>query len=349
MVVFFCCLSLFDETLLELFNIFNYFNNKKQRTCEHSIIIGVYSKKTIMKKDLQNILVPVDFNESSMKAARYACYLAGKIKANVVLLNVLEISGVLMDLFSSGDELVKLTDKNKDQLQSMIQELKKEGKGIDISTKIERGKPYQKILETAEEVNARMIILGENHQGDLKTKNLGSTVYHVTLKSPVPVITYKGFHDEEINKIVVPLDLTKETKRKIASALLYGRNYHAKIYFVSALIGGIKLEESRIYKKLTEAKETLDKNNVPCEIKLFERSEIEPYQRVLDYTKEVRADMILLMTHHEGYTYDNYIGAFAHHIINESNVSVMSLTSSATSVDFKSLLGAIVDPFAIFN
>ncbi len=302
-----------------------------------------------MKKDLQNILVPVDFNESSLKAAKYAYYIAKKINANIVLLNVMEISGVLLDLFSSGDELVKLSDKIKDNLQTMIDELKEDGQEINISSKIERGKPYQKILDVAEEIDARMIILGENHQGELKTKDLGSTVYHVTLKSPVPVITYKGTHDKELDKIVVPLDLTKQTKEQILSAMTYGLNYDSKIYFVSALIGGIKLKESRIYKKLNQAKKTLAQNGVESEIKLFERSEIPPYQKVLDFAKEIEADMILVMTHQEGYTYDNYIGAFAHHIINESDVSVVSLTSSATSTDHKSLLGPIVDPFAIFK
>ena len=302
-----------------------------------------------MKKDLQNILVPVDFRDSSFKAIKFAFRIAKKIEANLVLLNVIEIPGMLADLFSSGDELVKITDKSKDKLQEVIDKLKHEDDKIEIQSRIERGKPYQKILETAEEINARIIILGENHQGELKSKNLGSTVYQVTLKSPVPVITYKGSHENVVNKIVVPLDLTKQTKKQIGSALAYGRNYNSKIYLVSALIGGIKLKESRIYKKLKQAKETLDKNNVECEIKLFERSEIEPFQRVLDYTNQIKADMILVMTHQEGYTYDNYIGAFAHHIINQSDVSVMSLTSSATSVDFKSLLGAIVDPFAIFK
>ncbi len=301
-----------------------------------------------MKKYLQNILVPVDFRDSSLKAVKYAFQVAKKIEANLVLINVIEIPGMLAELFSSGDELVKITNKAKDEFQKVIDQLKEEDTEIQIKSRIERGKPYQKILEIAEEMNVRMIILGENHQGELKTKNLGSTVYQVTLKSPVPVITYKGTHENVVNKIVVPLDLTKQTKKQIGSALAYGLNYNSKIYLVSALIGGIKLKESRIYKKLKEAKKTLDQNNVECEIKLFERSEVEPFQRVLDYTNEINADMILVMTHQEGYTYDNYIGAFAHHIINESDVSVMSLTSSATSVDFKSLLGAIVDPFAIF-
>lgn len=301
----------------------------------------------IMEKEIENILVPVDFNESSVKAARYAYQIAKKTYAKIVLLNVIEISGILLDFFSSADQLVKVTEKAKDNLHKIIQDLKETDQDIEVSSRVERGKPYQKILEIAEEIDARLIIIGENHTGDQKTKDLGSTVYHVTLKSSAPVITYKGTRDEVIDKIVVPLDLTKQSKKQILSAIAYGINYKSKIYLVSSIIGGVKLKESRIYKKLKKAKRTLEENNVNCEIQLFKRSDVAPYQRVLDFTHEINADMILVMTHQEGYTYDNYIGAFAHHIINESDVSVLSLTSC--SVDSQTLLSAMVDPFAIFK
>jgi nucleotide-binding universal stress UspA family protein len=300
-----------------------------------------------MEKEIENILVPVDFNESSIKAARYAYQIAKKTHAKIILLNVIEITGILLDFFSSADQLVKITEKAKDNLHAIIQDLKEKDQLVEITSRVERGKPYQKILEVADKIEATLIIIGENHTGDQKTKDLGSTVYHVTLKSTAPVITYKGSHDEAIDRIVVPLDLTKQSKKQILSAIAYGQNYKSKIYLVSALIGGVKLKESRIYKKLKKAKRTLEKNNVDCEIQLFKRSDVAPYQRVLDFAHEINADMILVMTHQEGYTYDNYIGAFAHHIINESDVSVLSLTSC--SIDSQTLLRTMVDPFAIFK
>jgi nucleotide-binding universal stress UspA family protein len=124
-------------------------------------------------------------------------------------------------------------------------------------------------------------------------------------------------------------------------------NYGASITLVSSLIGGIDIEQSRIYKKLERAKQTLEENGIECDMKLFERSDIPPFERVLEYSKEIDASLILVMTHEEGYTYDNYIGAFAHHIINHSEVPVLSLTSSATSMNFKHVLKGVVDPFRI--
>lgn len=60
--------------------------------------------------------------------------------------------------------------------------------------------------------------------------------------------------------------------------------------------------------------------------------------------EEIDAGLILVMTHKEGYTYDNYIGAFAHHIINKSAVPVHSLTSAATNIDFAKFLQSFADP-----
>jgi hypothetical protein len=58
--------------------------------------------------------------------------------------------------------------------------------------------------------------------------------------------------------------------------------------------------------------------------------------------------MILLMTHKEGYNYDNYIGAFAHHLINRSSIPVLSLTASATDFNFRELMKSVVDPVGMF-
>jgi nucleotide-binding universal stress UspA family protein len=297
-----------------------------------------------VKKELKNILVPVDFNPSSLQALSFATDLAEQFGGKVFLLNIIETPGLIADFFASGDALVRITDEAKNRLLKLSESLKKDYPGISFQNRVERGKPYEKILEVAAEIDARFIILGENHQGRDMKKDLGSTVYHVTLKSPVPVITFKGESKAFGNRILVPLDLTRKTSRQLFSALVYGMNYGASISLVSTLVGGIELEKSRIFKKLGDAKKTLEENGVKCDSKLFERSKTPPFERVLEYAKEINASMILVMTHQEGYTYDNYIGAFAHHIINHSEVPVLSLTSSATSLNSKQLLIEIVDP-----
>jgi nucleotide-binding universal stress UspA family protein len=302
-----------------------------------------------MKKELKNILVPIDFNEPSLKAAEFAANLAKRIDGDIFLLNVIETPGLLADFLASGNHLVRLVDQAKEKLQDITHRIGAINGSVNVNHRVERGKSYVRILEVAEEINARFIILGYNHEEDDAEQELGSTVYHVTLKSSVPVLTLKGNATEMGKRIVVPLDLTKETRKQLFSAVVYGMNYGASIHLVSALSAGMNMEESMIYKKLKRAKRVLDENGVESTMKLFDHSKVPPFNRVIDYADEIDADMILLMTHQEGYRYDNYIGAFAHHIISESTVSVLSLTSSASGSGSNNLMKAVIDPVGWFK
>lgn len=301
-----------------------------------------------MKKEKKYILVPVDFHESSRRAASYAVRLAKRLNAEVFLLNIIETPGMFSKYFESGNLLVKITDNAKDALQGVVGDLAAVDDEVKVIGRVDRGKRYERILKVAREIDARMIILGENHEGDEAEKNLGSTVYHVTLKSPVPVLTIKGDPGAFPKSIVVPLDLAHEARKQLYSAMVYGLNYKARIHLVSSLVRGASLKQSLIYKKLRNAKLTLEQNGVETEIQIFEKKGIPAYEQVLNYTDEIDAGMILLMTHQEGYNYDNYIGAFAHHIINGSTVPVLTLTASATDFNFRELIKTVVDPLGIF-
>ncbi len=301
-----------------------------------------------MKKDKKYILVPVDFLEPSKRAAAYAVRLAKRLHSEVYLVHIIETTGLISKFFESGNLLVKVADHAKEQLHEMVKELALIDPDVKVSSRVERGKRYERILQTAKEIEARMIILGENHEGAEAQKDLGSTVYHVTLKSLVPVLTLKGNAKEFGPSIVVPLDLTQDNKKQLYSALVYGLNYNAKIYLVSSLIPGVRVNQSLIFKKMRNARDTLVQNGVETEMQIFEKDKRPTYQRVLDYAEEIDAGMILLMTHKEGYNYDNYIGAFAHHLINRSSISVLSLTASATDFNFRELMKTIVDPVGMF-
>jgi nucleotide-binding universal stress UspA family protein len=300
-------------------------------------------------KDYTTILVPVDFNEPSLKATQYASQLASSQNGEIILMNVIETPGMLMEFFSSGDELVKITNQSKDKLLELANLLQKNWPNVKFGTRVERGKPYIKILEEAKQSEIKMVVLGENHDCKEPDTELGTTVYHVTLKSTVPVLTVKGTPVKVKNKIVLPLDLTRDTDKNLKAALMYGKNYNSEIHLVSALIGGIRISESRIYKKLKDAEKVLNANDIRTQVKVFEISKVPPFMRVLEYAEEIEADMIIVMTHQEGFTYDNYIGAFAHHIINLSKVPVLSLTASATNNDIDHYFKTIVDPIGLFR
>ena len=297
-----------------------------------------------MKENRKNILVPVDFQAPSLKALEMAINVAAQVNGTIHLLYVIPKGDFLTEVTRSSDELVRITDAAKNKLT----EIDEKYPDIKMVTKIERGKIHEKILETAKELNARYIVLGENHQESKTVKVLGSTVTQVVSRSPSPVITVKGNHTDLGKRIIVPLDLSKETRAQVFNAIAFGMRYNASIHLVSVLMGGINLTKSRIYAKLKKAQKTITENGIDCSIKLFNRTEDPPYKKIIQYNEEIDADMYLIMTHQESVSKDNYMGAVAHHIINESTIPVISLTNTAAESDQTSVLKKIVDPLGIF-
>ena len=93
-----------------------------------------------MKKELKNILVPVDFKEPSLKAVNYAYNLAVQLNAEIILLHILQTSGLIADFFSNGNELVKMTNKAKDKLLDIVDSVHNE-KNVKITSMVELLRP----------------------------------------------------------------------------------------------------------------------------------------------------------------------------------------------------------------
>jgi nucleotide-binding universal stress UspA family protein len=301
-----------------------------------------------MKTGSKNILVPVDFAQPSLHALRFACELGRVMKADIYLLYVVSKMDAISELFRDADELVKITLEVKNRFDELAKQYKKEF-GLDFHAHVERGKPYVEILEKANKIKARYIIMGDNHYKDKGVKILGSNANRVVRESSCPVITVKAETDHVFDHIVVPVDLSKESSKQVFVAIALGMQHNASVHLVSVVIGGIGSKESRIYKKMKKIQGVLEENGLHCTTKLYERSDTPPYKRVLDYAHTMKADMILMMTHQEGVEHDNYIGAFAYQIINESDIPVMTLTSRAIEKDVRRVLKKVIDPLGILK
>jgi nucleotide-binding universal stress UspA family protein len=301
-----------------------------------------------MKVTRKHILVAIDFHEQSLIALEETIELARFIKGHIVLLHVIDTGYFLSKIFSIEREAIeKIKVEATARLEEIAAKYASKG-GVDITTRIEEGKIYQKILETAEDIKARFIIIGKNERKEGRRELLGSNTMHVISESKVPVISVAGATKIGYKNILLPLDLTKETREQLFNAIAFGLHYDATIHIVSVVMGGIQIKRSRIYAKMKKVQLTLQENEIKCTTQLFARSEKPAWEVVVNYAKKVNADLILVMTHQEGTTSDSYIGAFAHHMINESNTPVLSITSAAAK-DEEGALRAIVDPLGILR
>ncbi|MDR3094182.1 MAG: universal stress protein [Bacteroidales bacterium] len=278
---------------------------------------------------MYSIIVPFDFQELSTEALKQAYHLANFVDGNILLLVVLDSE--LQNISSVFNKKLEesLTEDVTERLQTIVHKASKES-GIEIGFRIETGRIYERILGVAKEEKPRFIVMGRTSKKSSLT-HFGSNTMRVVENSNCPVITLPGAPAiSPFKSIVLPIDLTKQTREEVFNAISFGLFFDATIHLTSVLMGGISERKSRIFKKMQKMRSTIEENGVRCTEKIFKKSNKHIHEMILEYADEIHADTLMMMTQQEGLrTSENYIGSVAHQIIHGSTIPVISLTSAA--------------------
>ncbi|MGA7558580.1 MAG: universal stress protein [Terriglobales bacterium] len=128
---------------------------------------------------LNRVLFCTDFSENSERALSYAISAAEEYDAELTLLHVLE------DAPSAG-KTEEVIAKAAAQLDRLIPPEAR--KRLKIKTVVRVGKPYQQIIQLAQETQADMVAMGVHGRGALDMAVFGSTTYRVLQLGPCPVL-----------------------------------------------------------------------------------------------------------------------------------------------------------------
>lgn len=139
---------------------------------------------------MNSILVPVDFSDASINAAKFAARLARDFKAKIHLLNVYHIPNPLQTL---PIELVITPDELQDATQSQLKRLGDELIPLlnsinDLSYSSRNGHSAQEILDHVKYLHADLIVMGTKGTGKFSERIIGSTADRVTRNSMIPVL-----------------------------------------------------------------------------------------------------------------------------------------------------------------
>jgi nucleotide-binding universal stress UspA family protein len=279
-------------------------------------------------------LVPIDFSENSIIALEHAGVIAKFIEdenLEITLVYVIED----MDLEAvDADTKIEKYDKTGLIIEGARSLLKKiidehEPKiGTHINYIILGGKPYKKIAETAKKINADSIVMGTRGASGWD-RIMGSNASRVVQMSPCPVIVINDRHfGEGYKNIVLPLDLTKETKQKVNWATKVGKYFDATIHIVSAAEDDEFLQSS-IKANMKQVEKHLSKHNVKHTSEILTEVPGNFAKATLKHAENMGADLIIIMTQQERSFSEVMIGSYAQQIVNRSKVPVMCINPRA--------------------
>jgi universal stress protein A len=137
------------------------------------------------------ILHPTDFSDCATQAQALAVELAGKLDAEIVLLQVLVETPLYGEGVLSVPHVQTVYDAQRkwaeESLEARVGDLRQGG--TKASWRLQVGVPFEEIVKVAEEERADMIVMGTHGRSGLNRVLLGSVAERVIRLAPCPVLT----------------------------------------------------------------------------------------------------------------------------------------------------------------
>lgn len=179
-----------------------------------------------MSKFLKTILWATDFSDEAQEALLYAQAFSKAFKSRLIGLHVIpDFTPAFYNMSSVIEgELVKKVDSMKKEAKKRLESIKK-AKGIPFEIVVQEGTASKKILETAQEKKADLIVIGRRGLSVIEKLFIGSVANQVLRNSPIPIlVTKKKTGKPQFKKLLVPTDFSdqEEVERDFAWKLASG-------------------------------------------------------------------------------------------------------------------------------
>ena len=145
---------------------------------------------------IKRVLVPVDFSAASLQALEYALKLGRPLKAELVVLFVVEpIYAVTPgDLYGATAELTALIDEQRRAGKEQLRKLEARMQKRYAKTRciLQTGRAHQAIVDSARRLKEDLIVMATHGRTGISHLLMGSVAEKVVRTAACPVLTLRG-------------------------------------------------------------------------------------------------------------------------------------------------------------
>lgn len=271
---------------------------------------------------MKEILVAVDFSDSSINSIEHALTLAQKANSDLTLVWVKSSKASKTAVFFDSDKQIIEVKSKFEELIKKYQPLLKAGK---LSYQIKEGKVYTEISMLAEELEASLIIMGAHGTSGFEQFWIGSNANRVIANAPCPVITIQeGIKIERnLERIVLPLDITMETRQKVGITTQIAHFFGAEVHILAINASGISHDKYIVEGYADMVEKHFKEFHIP-----YKRTYIfsdNPTKSTIEYAQQIDANLIAIMTDQVTSTKNLWLGTYAQQMVNQSPFPVLTV------------------------
>ena len=271
------------------------------------------------------VLVAVSFGPQSDAALKYGRQIALKIKGMVSCLYVVEEPGFITRGLISKEMQQKIRREAERSLSSKVHSIFGGPPEVPFEIMISPGKVHHKILEKADELEARYIVMGRSDSIDLNKDLLGTNVRMVLARSIIPVCCVRNSANLQNNVALLPLNLHRFVSIKTAKTIEMARSFQWKVMVCSILPASEKGNPAVYKKRVQEIQKVMSDGGVACSTRLV-YSDNKIAEEILVLAESVKAGQIIMMTQREEAEGELFIGSNTRGILRKARQTVFSLT-----------------------
>lgn len=238
------------------------------------------------------ILVPTDFTEPAATAVQHAASIAKLSGDEIRLIHVLN-SDTKTKLKKAGESLDDLTRKMVTEVAQIEQTY-----GVKAGYHLREGSIFTTIGEVAEEIGARLMVMGTH--GVVGMQHItGAWAVRVITTSPVPAIVVqkkKLDSSKGYDSIVFPVDSAKETKQKVIHTVAMAKHFGSTVHILASHEDDEFIANARD-RNVQWAEGMFKKNGVAYTTAQATKSGGDFAKQIIKFASGKAADLIVILTY----------------------------------------------------
>lgn len=263
------------------------------------------------------ILVPTDFTKVADCALNHAIVLAKKLGAEINLLHIVSKQNAI--------------EPTKEKLNKIAEDVRAKH-GLTINGIARVGNIFDDIGDVAAEIGAKLIIMGTHGVRGIQHLT-GSNAIKVITNSTVPfiVVQEKSITDG-YEKIVLPMDMSKETKQKVDATAYLAKYFNSKVY-VFAPKEDDEFLGNAVKRNVAFTEKFLKEHNIPYEIKISE-DKGNFTKLTIRYAAAINADLIAIVNDPDAAGVPDFLGSSdeQHILTNDPQIPVLCVNPVKVTV-----------------
>ncbi len=285
---------------------------------------------------IKKIIWASDGSTDSLDALEYVEDIANRCKSEIVGLYVIPdyFEVEVKDQFPEQeyDLIAKWIKETESMASDRLNNIAKqfESRGLNFKTRIARGVPHLQIIQSAEEENADLIVLGKGRAQEKLL--LGATALKVIRRSPIPVmVARKKPGPIKIENILVPTDLFNIASGDLLFTAALAEYLDIKITSLNVVEVGNKKYPPEVVERLrgnsyNNLTKKINEADLGIKINTVVKTSKNACSGIVSYASKNDIDIIFMNTYGgEEFRREEFIGSVAERVIQEAPCPVITV------------------------